>query len=372
MEPFIVSVVSALAAGAIAAAKDTATQAVKDAYAGVRKYIADRYATVQLSGLEQDPQSKGQQLVVQEKLERANVEDDPTLPQLAAALVEALKSQAPDAARAVGVNLEDIRAGIDVQIRRIAQGTVVKSIEARTGSVTIEDVGNQLKNSSSAPRDSSPSGVGSVQGVSAGGNVFIAGGDIIRSASPDCRELILDILSNTFRHAFHFNFRFRFVEATEFNEVTQSIRECRIFLQSNVVRVLATCSKELAAVVQTMLQQVQLMEAIFRKMQPFVNTYARIDNGDPPEMMDVFTHMETLRVEFLISIKSLYEKANVPLPFIPSEWGVISEWGISSERGVIFGFDGFLEFRKGTSLREMSVKDLADALKEWRQECGRI
>jgi hypothetical protein len=31
MEPFIVSLVSARAAGAIAAAKDTATQAVKDA-----------------------------------------------------------------------------------------------------------------------------------------------------------------------------------------------------------------------------------------------------------------------------------------------------------------------------------------------------
>lgn len=146
MEAFIVSLVSALAAGATAAAKDTATQAVKDAYAGVRKYIIDRYAPVQLSGLEQDPQSKGQQLVIQEILERANVEDDLALPKLAAALVEALKSQAPDVARAVGVNLEDIRAGIDVQIRRIAQGTVAKNIEARAGSVTIEDIGNQPKN----------------------------------------------------------------------------------------------------------------------------------------------------------------------------------------------------------------------------------
>lgn len=146
MEPFVVSLVGALAAGAIAAARETATQAVKDAYAGVRKYITDRYAAVQLSGLEQDPQSKGQQLVVQEKLERANVEDDPTLPRLAAALVEALRSQAPDVAKAAGVDLEDIRAGIDVQIRRIAQGTVAKNIEARAGSVIIEDIGNQPKN----------------------------------------------------------------------------------------------------------------------------------------------------------------------------------------------------------------------------------
>jgi hypothetical protein len=146
MEAFVVSLVSALAAGAIAAAKDTATQAVKDAYAGVRNYITDRYTTVQLSGLEEDPQSKGQQLVLREKLERANVEDDSTLPKLAAGLVDALKTQAPDVARAGGVNLDDIRAGIDVQIRRIAQGTVARNIEARTGSVTIEDIGNQPKN----------------------------------------------------------------------------------------------------------------------------------------------------------------------------------------------------------------------------------
>jgi hypothetical protein len=91
-------------------------------------------------------------LSFRKKLEQANVDDDPTLPKLTAALVEALKSQAPDAARAVGVNLENIRAGIDVQIRRIAQGTVAKNIEARTGSVTIEDIGNQPKTESDAVR----------------------------------------------------------------------------------------------------------------------------------------------------------------------------------------------------------------------------
>lgn len=62
--------------------------------------------------------------------------------------VEALKSEAPDAGKTVGVDLENIRAAIDVQIRRIGgEGPVrIKDIEARSGSAKIEDVGYQRKN----------------------------------------------------------------------------------------------------------------------------------------------------------------------------------------------------------------------------------
>jgi hypothetical protein len=148
MEPFTASLVGALAAGAIAAAKDTATQAIKDAYAGIRKYIKDRYATVPLDGLDREPKSKGQQLVVQEKLDEAGAANDPDLPKLLRQFVEALKSDAPDAGKAVGVNLENIQAAIDVQIRRVGgEGPVkIKDIGAGSGSVIIEDVGYQRKN----------------------------------------------------------------------------------------------------------------------------------------------------------------------------------------------------------------------------------
>jgi hypothetical protein len=146
METFVASLVAALAAGAIAAAKDTATQAVKGAYAGICKYITDRYATVQLDALEKNPQSKGQKLVVQEALKEAGADNDPELPALAASFVEILKSQASDAAKVAGVVLEDISAGIDVQIRRIAAGTTARNLKAGSGSVIIEDIGNQTKN----------------------------------------------------------------------------------------------------------------------------------------------------------------------------------------------------------------------------------
>jgi hypothetical protein len=148
MDPFITSFVGALAAGVVAAAKDTATQAVKDAYAGLRRYVKDRYTTVQLEGLDQNPESKGQRLVVQEKLEKAGADKDPELPQLLKQFVEALKAQAPDAGKTVGVDLENIQAAIDVQIRRVGgDGPVkIKDVGAGSGSVVIEDVGNQRKN----------------------------------------------------------------------------------------------------------------------------------------------------------------------------------------------------------------------------------
>lgn len=124
-ETFIGFLVEALAAGSIAVTQDTATQAVRDAYAGIHKYITDQYATVRLAELEKDPQSKPQRLVAQEKLEQAGAENDLTLPGLAASLVEALKSQGLDAANFAGVNLEDIRAGIDIHVRGIAAGITV-------------------------------------------------------------------------------------------------------------------------------------------------------------------------------------------------------------------------------------------------------
>ena len=148
MEPFTASLVGALAAGVVAAAKDTATQAIKDAYAGLRRYIKDRYTTVPLEGLDSDPKSKGQQLVVQEKLEEAGADKDQELPKLLKQFVEALKFDTSDPGKTVGVDLENIRAAIDVQIRRVGGDgpTKIKDVGAGSGSVIIEDVGYQRKN----------------------------------------------------------------------------------------------------------------------------------------------------------------------------------------------------------------------------------
>lgn len=148
MEPFLISLVGALAAGAVATAKETAAQAIKDAYAGVRQYIKDRYSAVHLEALDKEPKSKEQQQVVQKQFAEAGVENDSTLPKLLAELVEAIKAQAPEAARMVGVDLGGLRAAIDIQIERVGGGGPVKiqNVEARQGSIVIKDIGVPSKN----------------------------------------------------------------------------------------------------------------------------------------------------------------------------------------------------------------------------------
>jgi hypothetical protein len=70
MDPVIVSIVSALAAGATAGAKDLATGAIKDAYSALKSIIAARYERAQPSAedVEADPISRPEQEVLAKKL----------------------------------------------------------------------------------------------------------------------------------------------------------------------------------------------------------------------------------------------------------------------------------------------------------------
>jgi hypothetical protein len=54
MDP-VTLIVAALAAGAAAGLKPTAEQAVKDAYAGVKAFILNKYPSLSLEPLEQKP-----------------------------------------------------------------------------------------------------------------------------------------------------------------------------------------------------------------------------------------------------------------------------------------------------------------------------
>ena len=63
MEPVSI-IVSAVVAGASAALKDTTGQVVKDAYAGLKRFILDRYGGGSVELVEQDPGSQGRELVL--------------------------------------------------------------------------------------------------------------------------------------------------------------------------------------------------------------------------------------------------------------------------------------------------------------------
>jgi hypothetical protein len=123
MDPVTVTIVSAVAAGAAAGASEVATSAIKDAYTGLKRLIADDYRNVApfVEAVEADPASKPEQAVLAKQLDQAGAAKDDELQAAAQALLDAVAElrTKPDAAalfdfgvlhRARNVELEDIEA----------------------------------------------------------------------------------------------------------------------------------------------------------------------------------------------------------------------------------------------------------------------
>jgi hypothetical protein len=110
---------TALALGAAAGLKDTAAQAVKDAYARLKAFIEHRYTQVNLKVLEADPHSAARRSVMEEDLRKAGVDRDEEVLRKAQGLLDTIHSLAPTGAPQVfGVNLEHIR-GASLEITNI-------------------------------------------------------------------------------------------------------------------------------------------------------------------------------------------------------------------------------------------------------------
>ncbi len=140
MDPITV-VVTALALGAAAGLKPVAEQAVKDSYAGLKALIQRKYSDVSLATLEGDPKSKARRAVVEEDLAKADAGQDEELLLKAKELLDAVHSQAPGAAKVIGVDLEEIK-GASLKIEDIISegaGVKVKNAEL-TGDIEIRQV----------------------------------------------------------------------------------------------------------------------------------------------------------------------------------------------------------------------------------------
>jgi hypothetical protein len=95
MDPITI-IVTAVTAGAVAASKDVAAQAVKDSYAAlkaliVRKFGQEADVADAIEGLEKKPESEARQSVLKEELETARAARDVDLVQQAQALLDLLK-----------------------------------------------------------------------------------------------------------------------------------------------------------------------------------------------------------------------------------------------------------------------------------------
>jgi len=142
MDPVSLTVItSAIAAGAAASVKDTASAVVKDAYAGLKALIRRKYETVDLAAVEKKPDSEAKRGSLEEDLAEAGAAGDEELARLAQALVDAVERNAPEAAAAVGVDLEKVKAAF-LRVGSVdAEGTGVKVRESEfTGGIDIGSV----------------------------------------------------------------------------------------------------------------------------------------------------------------------------------------------------------------------------------------
>jgi hypothetical protein len=135
------AVVATLAAGAVAALKDTAQQAIKDAYAALKGALARKYPAASVDQVEKRPDSTAKRASLEEDLRDAGATSDQELLALAKALAMAVEQHDSAAAQQAGVILRDVKAAT-FTARRIdaaGSGVVVEKAEF-SGDVTVEDV----------------------------------------------------------------------------------------------------------------------------------------------------------------------------------------------------------------------------------------
>ncbi len=123
-------IVGAVAAGASAAIKSSVSSAITTAYNALKRILVDRYSQVNTSALEGNPGSSVQQAAVKEVLEATTAGSDAELVTAARALLAAVKAEDPDAAKAVGVDLQRLDVD-DVEIHDVKARGGADGVRAR-------------------------------------------------------------------------------------------------------------------------------------------------------------------------------------------------------------------------------------------------
>lgn len=129
MDPISIILI-ALVTGAAAAIKPTTEQVIKDAYAGIKKLIQNKYKEVNVTVLEGDPASKSRQGVVKEDLEKTEAGQDKQLLREAKALLDAIQGHASDVPKSVGLDLKDIKAAALTAGHILVEGNNATGVKA--------------------------------------------------------------------------------------------------------------------------------------------------------------------------------------------------------------------------------------------------
>ncbi|MFF0451546.1 hypothetical protein ACFYT4_35210 [Streptomyces sp. NPDC004609] len=135
-------IVSAIALGAMAGVQESVAGTVQDAYQGLKRLISERYGSdVDVAAVERRPESEAERESLEEDLTAAGADEDAELIEAARQLIEQVKSHQPEAAPAVGIDLERIEAASLNIDTVVASGTGVRVRQGRfTGDITITNV----------------------------------------------------------------------------------------------------------------------------------------------------------------------------------------------------------------------------------------
>jgi hypothetical protein len=136
VEPVIVTIVNALAAGAAAAAKDVATSAIKDAYAGLKRLIVNGYGSTRqaVDLVAGNPASEACQAVLAEELEKTGAAQDEALKAAAQVLLDGLASLRWEPRAAAMFDFGRLRAARNFELEDIETGgTVLRAEQADFG-----------------------------------------------------------------------------------------------------------------------------------------------------------------------------------------------------------------------------------------------
>jgi hypothetical protein len=102
----------ALAAGAAAGLKPVAENAVKDAYAGIKRLVQDKYSDVDIVPLEQKPDSKEKRDSLTKDLVEAGAASDEDLRTQAQELAALIEQHDASAAATVGIDIAKVKTGL--------------------------------------------------------------------------------------------------------------------------------------------------------------------------------------------------------------------------------------------------------------------
>ena len=129
-------IVLAVAAGAAAGLKDSAADAVKEAYGALKRRIFERHR-VDVGAVERKPDSEAKRASLKEDLSDAGAGDDLELRAAARLLIAEVAKHDPGAAQAVGVDLDDVTAEFirigDVDVSGPGAGIAATRVHVRGG-----------------------------------------------------------------------------------------------------------------------------------------------------------------------------------------------------------------------------------------------